>query len=121
MRVEAVRAGTFVIYPCPHADNADGLEARYIDTAHAKCWAPHDRYLDYGRAEALGYARFAAALGAEARLAPLTLASADPPAFWAAVLRIEAFVGASSLHWLPVGSNVYASMRPSSALWQCWW
>ena len=91
-RLAAVRAGTYCIYPCPHPSNADGLEVRYIDVEEQVPCSSHDRYLDYGRAEALGYARLAAALGQEARLRPGVLASADPQAYWAAVLRLPAFI-----------------------------
>jgi hypothetical protein len=91
-RVGAVKFGSFLIYPKPCIE--DALEVRFVCPPAAgkiDAVAYYEHFLDYGREEALGYARTAVALGDASRLAPLTLATVDPQAFWAAVLRIHAF------------------------------
>jgi hypothetical protein len=99
-RVNAVRDGAYHIYPCPHQNNLDALEVRYTHYAAAESQirSPQEIFLDYGRDEALMYAQFALCLGHKVRLEPHVLASVDPQAFWAAVLRIEPFIDALIQH-----------------------
>ena len=52
----------------------------------------NERFIDYGPVEATTYARFAVYLGDAARLSPRVLAVVDPQAFWAACMRVDAFV-----------------------------
>lgn len=92
-RVGAVDGAAYLIYPSPHPTENDALEVRYLHAGQGgqKLKSRQERFLDYGEAETLAYARDAVALGDAARLRPLELASVDPQAFWAAVLRLEAF------------------------------
>lgn len=91
-RLAAVLAGTYHIYPCPHPEHAEELEVRYVDAASARPSSEPETFYDYGLAEALAYAKFAVALDDEERLFPAVLAARDPPAFWAAMLRIDAWL-----------------------------
>ena len=87
-RFDSVREGNFHIYPCPLPYYHDAWEVRFKD----ENVAAQDIFLDYGKTEALLYAKNAAALSEERRLSPSVLAEVDPQAFWAAVLRVEDFI-----------------------------
>ena len=86
-RIAAVKDGSFLFYPA--LARKDSIEVRFL--CHEEGIAYQERFLDYGRGEALAYARSAAALDDSSRLLPLALAKVDPQAFWAALLRFDAF------------------------------
>lgn len=87
-RLDAVRMGSYHLYPCHFVEYRDALEVRFgSDSVSA-----HEIWLDYGPSESTAYVRNAVALGATQRLAPAVLVQVDPQAFWSAVLHCDAFV-----------------------------
>eukprot|EP00980_Cylindrotheca_fusiformis_P026633 scaffold16700_cov119-Cylindrotheca_fusiformis.AAC.3 len=90
-RCQAVKAGTFQIYPCSLKGALDTLEIRYADPARETIIIHHELFLDYGVEESMAYPRHAAALGETDRLFPSVLAEVDPQAFWGAVLWLSHF------------------------------
>ena len=97
-RVNAVLEGSAVLYPSPHPQRTGCIEVRYVGTPTAgsetALTSRNERFIDYGPVEAITYARFAATLGDADRLSPRVLAVVDPQAFWAACMRVDAFVDA---------------------------
>lgn len=92
-RYEAVKHGSYQIYPCALKEYLDAHEVRYADLSgkHQVIAIRHETYLDYGVDEAIVYARHAVAMGESHRLHPDVLAAVDPQAFWSAVLWFDAF------------------------------
>jgi hypothetical protein len=96
-RIHAALHGAVCFYPSVNPRRPGCVEVRYLGQPADPCaclTSRHERFIDYGREEAIAYIKFAAALGDVARLRPLTLAAVDPQAFWAALLRADAFVRA---------------------------
>eukprot|EP00985_Skeletonema_marinoi_P007076 scaffold3106_cov81-Skeletonema_marinoi.AAC.4 len=93
-RYEAVKHGSYQIYPCALKQYLDAHEVRYADVSGKQKVTTfrHEIYLDYGVEEAIMYAKHAAALGESDRLYPAVLAAVDPQAFWSAMLWYEAFI-----------------------------
>ena len=118
-RVAAVKDGAFLFYPA--LARKDSVEVRFL--CHEEGIGYQERFLDYGRSEALAYARSVAALGDSARLMPLALAKVDPQAFWAALLRFDAFcvtldqvAPAAAEAWRSLSGGVQAATEASRDL-----
>ena len=113
-RVNSVLERSAVLYPSPHPQKVGCVEVRFVgtpaDPTAAHLTSRQERFIDYGAEEAISYAQFAASLGFASRLAPRTLASVDPQAFWAAYLRIHAFVAA--LRDIDAPADVVAEWEP---------
>lgn len=92
-RYEAVKQGSYQIYPCALKQYLDAHEVRYADVSgkHQVTTIRHETYLDYGVDEAIMYARHAVAMGESHRLHPAVLNAVDPQAFWSAMLWFDAF------------------------------
>lgn len=93
-RYDAVKHGSYQIYPCALRKCLDAHEVRYADVSgkHKVTALRHETYLDYGVEEAIMYAKHTVALEESDRLHPAVLATVDPQAFWSAMLWFDAFV-----------------------------
>jgi len=115
-RVAAVCRGCYLVYPAPNPGMRDALEVRYAGEANGLSGFPpgprsrQERFLDTGRAEVFTYLDGAIAVGDEARLLPEALAAVDPQAFWAAVVRIDAWVHALSAKGCVAGAAAWAPL-----------
>jgi len=93
-RHEAVKHGSYQIYPCALNQYLDAHEVRYADVSGNQKVTTfrQEIFLDYGVEESIMYAKHAVVLGESDRLHPSVLAAVDPQAFWSAMLWFESFI-----------------------------
>lgn len=93
-RLNAVKQGTYQIYPCALKQYLDALEVKYVDISNKKkeYIVLQDIYLDYGKSEATDYIQHATAMNECYRLFPDVLAEVDPQMFWSFMLWFEPII-----------------------------
>lgn len=86
--VKSIKASHFHIYPCPHKNYLDAMEARFTLPNRSTLAT----FLDFGKAEAVQYAQNSISMGNFDQLMPTTLADCDPTMFFSFVLHSKAVV-----------------------------
>ena len=128
-RVNAVLEGCAVLYPSPQPQRVGCIESRFVGLSEngsdRVLTSRNERFIDYGPQEALTYVVSAASVGDSLRLMPRRLAAVDPQAFWAACMRVDAFLGALSTAdgvsadivtaWMPLAAGMHACVAACCA------
>lgn len=86
--VKSIKASHFHIYPCPHKEYLDAVEARFILPNRSTLAT----VLDFGKSEAVQYAQNSISMGNFDRLMPTALADCDPSMFFSFVLHSKSVV-----------------------------